>query len=79
MGPDGVAGAGELEVRLDGHQVDVVRVGLTSEAVEVDQRVRRVTLILNKLQTACVAPKTLFYILTCKPGLPGGIFSNQKS
>ena len=34
-----ISGAGELQLRLNGHEMNVVRVGLASEAVEVDERV----------------------------------------
>ena len=51
MVSDRVTGAGELKLRLNRYDVDVIRVGLTAEAVEVNETVRHVTLILNKLES----------------------------
>ena len=47
-----ISGAGELQLRLNGHEMNVVRVGLASEAVEVDERVWGVAFILDKFEPA---------------------------
>ena len=52
MSSNCIASAREFQVRLNRNNVNMVRVGLTSEALQINECVRHATLILNELKSA---------------------------